>query len=195
MRHGTRIGRLLRASVPLVVSSSLLVTAGCSTGSNWPRLASPGMRSVRLGLAYVKPGRPVSVGEMSICLTRPGKVTITGVKPVEPVGQVTVQAYAVRPNPSMRGGEFLGGDQGTLSSHGFTKSHLVDGVCRKNDGSTSYELGLQLTKPTSAATGVAGWDVAYRSEGHAAVLRLPFAVALCSGVAWEPSCAKIHPVS
>lgn len=185
--------RLLRAISLVALSSSILIVSAC--GSNWPRLASPGMHAVRLGVPYVKPGRPVSVGEMTVCLTRPGEITITDVKPVDPVGTVDVEAFAVRPNPVTRGGQFLGGDQGPLSKHGFSDSHQVAGACKANDGSTSYELGLQLTKPTSADVGVAGWDVVYRSRGHNGTLRLPFAIALCSGVAWERSCAKIHPMS
>lgn len=186
--------RLARAIAVLAVCVPNCAVTGCGMGS--AKLASPGMHEVRAGVAYVRPGSPVSVGEMTVCLTRSGRVTITGVTPVQPIGKIIVQAYAVRPNPATRGGQFLGEVQGTLSAQSFGSSHIVDRVCNSKDASTFYELGLQLIKPTRADVGAAGWNVMYQTDaGHRGTLRLPFAVALCDGVAWEPTCAKIHPIS
>lgn len=70
--------------------------------------------------------------------------------------------------------------------------YVVGRVCKTNDGSTSFELGLQLTKPTQADVGAPGWTVSYRSGSHTGTLAVPLGITLC----WErsadaPACRKV----
>lgn len=127
------------------------------------------------GMARVPAGRPASFGGMVVCLSSPGRATITSVVPVDPVGGLRVQALAVRPNSP----EQLGSDRKTLAALGFGHSHVVDVACSVRAGA-GYELALQLVKPTSAPASAAGWLIHYRSGGQAGTVTWPLGVVVCS---------------
>ena len=144
------------------------------------------------GAANVRAHRPVSIGEMTVCLSAPGRVTITSVVPVHPVGRMQVQAFAVRPNPFRKNppGTQLGDALGPLSAEGFGHSHLVNVVCGSRPG--WYELGLQLVKPSGAPASAAGWLIRYRSGDKAGTLTIPLGVVLCSrSSASAPECKRL----
>lgn len=188
----TGVARLTRGLAVVAVALSLILAAGC--GSHWPRLTMPGKMNsgVAVGIGMLRPNHSADVGSIQVCLTRPGKVTITGVEPIRPVGDIEVQAFAVRPNPLATGADLLGSDRRTLAQSGFDGSHTVDRVCKTNDGSTSFELGLQLTKPTQADVGAPGWTVSYRSGSHTGTLAVPLGITLCSEPSADaPACREV----
>lgn len=152
----------------------------------------PAGQTVLEGVGSVKPGAPQSPGSMTVCLSGPGRATITSVRPWKPVGRVIVQAFAVRPSPFMQDppGMGLGDDTGPLSKFGFTGSHVVDIACNSRAGA-AYELAIQVTKPTGRQVGAAGWVISYVSGGRRSQLTFPLAVKLCSGRADAPTCRRL----
>src|SRR5690348_16685613 len=97
-----------RRATALLIVGCLAMVAGCV---QQPELRMPGgMVATRVteGNDRVMPGRPWSIGSMMLCLSGPGSARITAVRPWRPVGRIRVQAFAVRPNPFVKGADGLG---------------------------------------------------------------------------------------
>jgi hypothetical protein len=132
------------------------------------------------GLPAAGPSNHRDIGEMFLCLTGPGRAVITDVRPVRPVGTVQVVAFAVRPNPILRGGDMLGSGSGTLQDNGFnTADRIVDTQCVSDSGQ-GYELGLELTVPPGTNGGTTGFQIDYRVGASTANLTYPAGAILCS---------------
>jgi hypothetical protein len=132
------------------------------------------------GMPGVGPSNHADIGEMLLCLTGPGRAVITDVRPVRPVGTVEVVAFAVRPNPLLRGAQMLGSGRGTLQDNGFnTADRTVDTQCVSGSGA-GYELGLELTVPPGTNAGTTGFQIDYKVDDHAANLTYPGGAILCS---------------
>ena len=178
----TLMGDLGRARRWLLMAGVL--SGACALAACEPRvrLQMPGPMNSHVveGVANVRAHHPVSIGEMVVCVSSPGAVTITSVEPVHPVGRMRVQAFAVRPNPFLTKprGTQLGDALGPLSASGFKHSHRVDVVCGTRPG--WYELGLQLVKSSDEPASAAGWLVRYRSGDQEGKLTIPLGVVLCS---------------
>lgn len=181
------------------VCASAVAVAGCGGGehADWPRLRLEGKLNPGVSdeVAGIRPGHPASLGSILVCLTRPGRVTITRVKPYRPEGDIVVQAYAVRRHDFRGTGIFLGDSGRPLSRlPGFGHDHVVDVQCGTQSHLAAYELGLQLTHPTRADVAAHGWIVYYRSRGHTGTVDVPFAVAVCSEPsANAPACRTLLP--
>lgn len=144
-------------------------------------------------IAHLQPHHLVSVGEMVVCASGPGAVTITSVTPVNPVGGIRVKAFAVRRNPNDEHPpqDQLGDDRRPLSAVGFGHSHAVNTVCGADPGA-GYELGLELVKPSPAPASAAGWQIRYRSGDGAGTMTFPFGMVLCSRLrADAPECRRL----
>jgi hypothetical protein len=87
---------------------------------------------------------PFTLGaETIVCLSGPGSVTVTGVRPVEGTSNFQVQAFGLRPSPS-KDGERLGDVKGTLGDAGLKATDtVVDAECDKPAG-VGYDIGIQL---------------------------------------------------
>jgi hypothetical protein len=132
------------------------------------------------GIPAVGPSNHADIGEMFLCVTGPGRAVITDVRPVRPVGTVDVVAFAVRPNPILRGADMLGAGTGTLQSNGFnTADRIVDTQCVSGSGQ-GYELGLELTVPPGTNAGTTGFQIDYTVGDHSANLTYPLGAILCS---------------
>jgi hypothetical protein len=117
---------------------------------------------------------------MLLCLTGPGRAVITDVVPVTPVGNVEVVAFAVRPNPLLRGADMLGSGRGTLQDNGFnTADRIVDTQCVSGSGQ-GYELGLELTVPPGTNAGTKAFQIDYTVGDHTANLTYPLGAILCA---------------
>jgi hypothetical protein len=128
----------------------------------------------------VGPSNHADIGEMFLCLIGPGRAVITDVRPVRPVGTVEVVAFAVRPNPLLRGADMLGSGRGTLQDNGFsTADRIVDTQCVSGTGQ-GYELGLELTVPAGTNAGTKGFQIDYTVGDHTANLTYPVGAILCS---------------
>ena len=173
------LGRARRWLLVAAVLSGAGALAACEPQVRL-QMPEPMNSQVVEGVPNVRPHRPVSIGEMVVCVSSPGAVTITSVVPVHPVGRLRVQAFAVRPNPFLEKprGTQLGDAPGPLSSAGFKPSHRVDVVCGTRPG--WYELGLQLVKSSDEPASAAGWLIRDRSGDQEGKLTIPLGVVLCS---------------
>jgi hypothetical protein len=132
------------------------------------------------GLPAAGPSNHRDIGEMFLCLTGRGRAVITDVRPVRPLGTVEVVAFAVRPNPILRGAAMLGSGSGTLGDNGFnTADRIVDTQCVSGSGQ-GYELGLELTVPPGTNAGTTGFQIDYTVGDHTATLTYPVGAILCS---------------
>ena len=102
-----------------------------------------------------------------------------------------VQAFAVRPNPFVKGGGGLGDDFQPLSRVGFPRSHRIRAVCGSRTGA-SVELGIQLSKQSRQPVGAAGWLIDYRVNGHSATMTFPMGVFMCSPGDAGQACRRLE---
>jgi hypothetical protein len=171
--------RLLAATV----CSVLVLACARQGGGVWsgPELSAGGPTNWSMnGIPAVGPSNHADIGEMFLCLTGPGRAVITDVRPVRPVGTVEVVAFAVRPNPILRGADMLGAGVGTLQDNGFTTAdRIVDTQCVSGSGQ-GYELGLELTIPPGTNAGTTGFQIDYTVGDHTAILTYRVGAILCS---------------
>ena len=178
--------RLLAATA----GSVLVLACACQGGAvgsgprgvwSGPELSTGGPTNWSMnGLPGAGPSNHRDIGSMFLCLTGPGRAVITDVRPVRPVGTVEVVAFAVRPNPALRGADMLGAGAGTLQDNGFnTADRIVDTQCVSDSGQ-GYELGLELTVPPGTNAGTTGFQIDYRVGDNTANLTYPAGAILCS---------------
>jgi hypothetical protein len=77
----------VRRRLAAFAATLLVMLTGCGSGSSWdgPHLVTPGTpHDVAVGMGKVRPGVETSFGSMIMCLDRPGSITLTGAKPVDP---------------------------------------------------------------------------------------------------------------
>ncbi|HVC76188.1 MAG TPA: hypothetical protein VND96_06695 [Candidatus Micrarchaeaceae archaeon] len=185
------------------VGAVLVLACGCHGGGGvglgrggvWsgPELSTGGPTNWSMnGLPGVGPSNHADIGEMFLCLTGPGRAVITDVRPVQPVGTVEVVAFAVRPNPTLRGGDMLGSGRGTLQDNGFnTADRIVDTQCVSGSGQ-GYELGLELTVPPGTNAGTRGFQIDYTVGDHTANLTYPAGAIVCSTASVDdPPCKRL----
>ena len=157
------------------------------------QMPEPLINHIVEGLADVPAHRSVTIGDILVCVSSPGAVTITSIAPVRPIGQMRVQAFAVRPNPSLNTppGDLVANAKGSLSRAHFGSSRRVDAVCGSRPGA-GYELGLQLVKLDAEPAATAGWLIRYRSGGREGTLTVPLGVVLCSQPSADaPECKRL----
>jgi hypothetical protein len=128
---------------------------------------------------------PVSFGEVSVCLDRPGSARITGVRLIGSTG-MKVTNFAVRPSPFMTpGATMLGADYGTLTAHGFPIGRTVEWVCTGPDTPESsfraYEFALEVERTGPSAAMTSSYDIEYVSTGHKGSAHVPMSIYLCPG--------------
>jgi hypothetical protein len=132
--------------------------------------------------------KPYSLGGPNLCLDRPGTAIITGVSAERPSGGMSIDAFAIRPDPTELGGVGLGSDSVDLITAGFDPKTpaSVSAACHREghtDGQWSVELGLQYSRHGVEPALASGVIVIYRSGSKVRHLRIPFVVALCPGEA------------
>jgi len=168
----------------------LVLAVGCQLGSqpsdssqvySGPELSTGGATGLGIsGIPAVGPSNHADIGQMFLCLTKPGQAIITGVRPVRPAGTVEVVAFAVRPNPILSGGKMLGSGSGSLQSNGFNiADRIVDKQCVSGSGQ-GYELGLELSMPAGTNAGSAGFQIDYSVGDHTGSLTYQVGAILCS---------------
>ena len=119
---------------------------------------------------------------MLLCLTAPGRATISRVTPMDPIGHVEVVRFAVRPNPLIATppADTLGSDFGSLADGGFTTNATVDQACGDDKHGYGSELGLELVVPADENAVAHGWRIDYQADGDAGSTTFPLTVVLCS---------------
>jgi hypothetical protein len=135
---------------------------------------------------------------MILCLSSPGRVIITSVEPVNPRGGLTVQAFAVRPNPSLATppGGMVGDDRAKLWRDGFDKTHhVVTTACGGPDSGKGVELAVQATRPGPDDAASDAWRISWRSATSSGSLDFPLAVELCGEKSADaPACERLNPL-
>jgi hypothetical protein len=135
---------------------------------------------------------------MVLCLSSPGRVTITSVEPIHPRGGLTVQAFAVRPNPSIATppGGMVGDDRTTLWRLGFAKGHhVVTTACGSPGSGKGVELAVQATRPGPEDAASDAWRISWRSATSSGSVDFPLAVELCGEkTAAAPACERLDPL-
>jgi len=82
-------------------------------------------------------GPEVVAGDMFFCLDRPGEIVVDG---VEPIGDLKMTNFAIRPNPSLSGGTFAGTQKGTFETTEIVHDDRpLTAVCSPGTG-RGYEL-------------------------------------------------------
>jgi hypothetical protein len=134
---------------------------------------------------------------MLLCISEAGRVTITSVEPVKPQGDLTVQAFAVRPNPALADppGGMVGDDRATLREAGFGSSHVVTAVCGKPGSGKGVELAIQATRPGEEDASSDAWRISWKSTTTSGSFDFPLAVQLCGEkTANAPACQELNPL-
>jgi hypothetical protein len=157
--------------------------SGCGLIHSPPRIVDPtGGNWAIEGHPSVHRGDVLSIGmESTLCLDKAGKVRLTAVAPVRPVG-MRVTGFALRPSQTWKPtqgtpGQFLGVETAPLRQFGFT-GRTVDAVCTQKTGA-GYELAVRVQKTVAGPTRAAGWKVSYVSDGHAETVTVALGINLC----------------
>jgi hypothetical protein len=180
----------LRAAAPTlaVVAASLLVSCNnreppdppdnmSSTSLTVPAELAP----VTVGLPAPQVDAPISLGAGTvICNADDGVVYIKDVMATDPTQNLTIDEFAVRPNPSLSGETNLGGEPGELKQLGFTElSKAVNVACDPDSLGTGFELGIQVVRTGPGPARARGLEVAWASGGTSGVLHIPLSIVLC----------------
>ena len=177
-----------------------LLTGGCAlTGGPGSSLTdeSGGAGGWGAGLFDTTPGTPYVFGAMTVCVSGKVPVTVLAVTPARQLGRISVDAFAVRPNPSQLGGEEYGDGQGTLrdlnrgigpfavDARGLDPdgSKVVRGQC--HTGQVQSELAVQLSRQSSVTAAAQGIRVEWvpGTDPHGSGRRsfvVPATFTLCS---------------
>lgn len=165
-----------------------LLNSGC--GSSQPQLHIPGEdppAQTNATMYEIATNVPETAGAGTYCVTLPGKVTITRVAFHNAVGDIRIDAFAVRPNPARTGGLLVGNTDVPLASiAGFdpTASQAVDSLCPTQaefpTSTSEYELALQLTRLSGELAGAFAIDITYASGSATSTLTAPYGLWLCS---------------
>ena len=175
-----------------ILAAMSLFLVACMAGNEapGPSLVLPeGTHPVGSGLPISAPNVPLSFGAITVCLDRPGNVTVYSVRPKDPTGGLTVTDFALRPNPAWHHHNMLGDQVGTLSDAWFHGVRRVTLVCEAKTGRSS-ELGLQVTKTGQGNGTSRSFIIRWHSRDRSGSLTVPFALVLCAGpTADTPACA------
>jgi hypothetical protein len=169
---------------------AVLVLVACTAAPPDPGLRVAGdMRPVQGGAYGVAPGDPVAWGSIILCLREPGAATIEQVRLVDPTRGLSLDVFAVRPNPYPSGGISIGLARDDLLSLGLDPSgaRIVDTTCPESDatawtGGSELVFAVSYPAPVDAATPPTSpaLDVTYAYGGaDRGTLRIPFGVQLC----------------
>jgi hypothetical protein len=184
----------MRRSLLLLVALAALglACAGCLGRRANVRVEMPGvMNSVGEGAAHIRPGRPVSIGSMDVCLNRPGSATIDDVTLVGPVGGgIKVDDWTLVRHPRQESAMFIGTDRRDLRSYGRPLTHHVVDVCR-DDPARFEELVVQVERVDSDDAGFHEFRVDWSSDDDHGSLLMTLSIALCNGDADGPSCDRL----
>jgi hypothetical protein len=170
----------VRRRLAAFAAALLVALTGCdlnSSGSG-PQLVIPGsLHSVAMGAGKMKPGAENSFGGMVVCLDRPGSITLTGAKPVDPEGGIRIDQFGVRPSPFWKGRVSFGQDNGDLAQNHFRAGRTVSVTCGPHG--RGDEFAVTVSMPDSAQARMTGVKIEYTSAGQERSLIFPITLFLC----------------
>ncbi len=172
----------LWAALPLWVPGllTLTLTAGCAS-PNAPTAGAYAKLVMPVEPNYVTSGYPSAAGRswvhgsLTVCLDRPGEVTVTDVTVLE--GDLEVTGWALRDGRLRVNTGFVGDLPGTVASNAIPNTNAITEVCADN----SYEVIVQL-KAGTKTTEARGFVVHYESSHGERTLELPERLIVCVNV-------------
>ena len=174
-----------------ILRATLVALSIAACGAAQPELRMPTDATSGVAISNVSPNQPRSVGSMSLCLTAPGTATITGVALHEPMGDIRVEVFAVRPSPFSRGLDAVGTDTRPLAAiaGGFDPDAVqqVSVVCPsememagEDIGMILNEFAVQVSWSSGDMSGGSALDVTYLVGGEERTAVIPFGIWLCA---------------
>ena len=169
-----------------------LACAGCLWHHDTVRLTFDGVPNhVGEGAARIRSGQPVSVGSMSLCLTRAGEATINRVSLVGPVGSIRVDDWTLVNHPRQATRTFIGTDRRTLRSYGYPLTHTVDVACDAGAGDLD-ELVVQVERTDAEDAGFNAFRIDWTSHDDHGSILFPLSIALCAERSADaPGCHRL----
>lgn len=130
--------------------AAALTLAGCGQATDLRLEGAPGT-AVGTGVRDVPTGQPVSFGSIMLCLSQPGSAALRSVAVHQPTGDIEVQAFAVRPNPFIRGLDGIGSARGAIADlHADldpgAPAKTVAGVCAADPAKPTDAESAQLVE-------------------------------------------------
>lgn len=179
-----------RTSALVLVLPAILIAAGCSTSG--PYLRVPGQdppAPSELVMYGNQNGQSMTVGDIMLCVSEPGSVTVTDVAFSGAYGDVSIEAFAVRPNPATRHANLIGSTPTPLADigDGFVVGgpQVIDAVCPTPEqfatSTSDDELAIQMSRSSGQLGGGSGLNITYDSAGQRRSYTVPYAFWLCSG--------------
>ncbi len=184
-----------RAITACALALALEGIAGCgSSNSQPPHIVTLDSSDDAAGLAFsdTRPGVPYTVGDLIICLDRPGRVAIDRIEQVEPFGDISLDAFNVIPNAMEKGDEGFSDENRnrSLADQGLEAKDAVvmDKECPDLTKSSpspavtpkSVALLLQYSKRTDQTAGNHGIKIFYSSDGAKAETTMKWEIVLCA---------------
>jgi hypothetical protein len=147
---------------------------------------------------------PYTVGDLIVCIDRPGRAVIDRIELKDPLGDLSLDAFAVIPNAMERGELGFNDDNRTIAEQGLLPDGpvVIDKPCPDIDSAPpdptrtpqSVALLLQYSKPTEQTAGNHGIVIHYTSGGHAYSLPIQWEIMLCGPHDTTTElCAKYSP--
>jgi hypothetical protein len=170
---------------------TLAVAVAACESNNDARIIAPGGEFHGAGVIYydTRARLPYTVGDLIVCLDRPGRAVIDRIEPKDPLGDLSLDAFAVIPNVMERGELGFNDDNRTIAEQGLLPDGpvVIDKPCpdieraRPDPTRTpqSVALLLQYSKPTEQTAGNHGIVIHYTSGGHTYSLPLRWEIMLC----------------
>jgi hypothetical protein len=164
----------------------LTLCVACSSGDSTKpqaRLIAPGFTGgSSVTLSHIAYERPVTIGDLIVCLNRPGLAFLRSVTPIGAEG-VQLTGVAIRKSPYFSGRQLTGEVQQSLTSAGFNpKSRSVSLVCDlSGKHATGYELAIEMRRSATGVGRLTGFTVHYTSGQGTQTLSLRFGVRLYPG--------------
>ena len=174
----------------LIASACLLALCVNACGTrpyNEPHIVAPGFKGAGVAYPNTKPGVPYTVGDLIICLDRPGKVTIEDIEMIKPEGGLQLDDFSVIPNAMESGAGGFEDSNVPISrlTPSPAKPVVMTHACPADwnappvPNPQSVALLLQYSKSSDRAATSAGITVLYSSSGHKDKLTLRWTVGLC----------------
>ena len=188
-----RVARVIKRALAAAALVAAAALTGCSNnaGASLVFAADPSM-SASLAMSNVAVQEPFSFGSIDLCVTAPARATIVGVSLSHVIGDVRVDAFAVRPNPFFAGEPMLGGQRITLVEYasGFQPNgpQVISGTCPRDliaptdaEARAVFELGVQVQLVSGETGGGTALDVRYQiDDGPERGVTVPFGIWLCT---------------